>query len=972
MKLLGILITLFISFTYTTAQTPPGNSIVLNGSSQFLDFTTPASPGGGPRSMREISGRFISARIGHATDQVIFDWTNVGILYVKAISGGVTNLQFVPATGTGTTTVNISAFTSGFMFRLQYVDIGPNMSYILEAWDRRGDTKSYVFSIVTASVSSINPDSKAVRIGAKQDGTLHFQANIDFWRWHDQWISTYPLSGEIGGQAQVPTFAKNWQACNTINGNEDWIDFRFENSLANSGNLSVTLTATGSPTYSANPNTPPVAVGEDKTGVAKGRIPLSGVKSFDYDSVGLDPTDLSDTLSSSWSCVSAPVACGTLTIREPTRLFTWVDGATATGTYTFTFGVSDGTTTDTDTVTIDVVNVSASIGDSNCFVDEPCLIDASASTGWDSINIDLGETIPGSSLKYDMVIPKSVHRFHNVGTYVVTVSAKDAQPTPTVFIDTGTITVTARAEANGANTEDLTNPSNTNFISSANCTGDPTGNATKLQAALDIAKNRNTVSQKVIVPAGCRADGQIVLKVPVGNEMITLITSGTLPASHKRITTAEAGQLFTIRATIGNAPAIITDPAGTSHHYKLRGLILESSVDNNSILELGQASTEDTAAKMSHHFIIQHCLIRPTNEFSLQIGHSIIYNANDVSIIDNYIYPSSSNNQESHNLMAYTLEGRVVINNNYIGGAAANSMLGGAATIVRGMIPSNIEMRENYFFKPLVWKTSDPSWDGKSRGVKNLWENKTGSNIVIRGNRFENNWTDGQAGRGIIIQATCDSGNWASGNNIDFSYNRLVNSERGLNLRGSEWRGIIQSRNIWLTNDLIETLAAQPLVLTQTGNVRFNHVTFTTQSDRSASFDGGMRSYGFMYENSINFEGSFGWFGGGTSLTSLNKYTPGHIFRDSLQVGGSSGNYGAPISGMQFPVNEAAVGFTNPASSDWSLSSGSIYKGDANDGTDPGVNWTNLQSVMANTISGNWANSTVKKCNWHSDPKCNP
>lgn len=948
---------LLLMLSVAPAQTPPGNHIVLNGSSQYLSGTTPV----GTKGLWEVSSRMVSARLGHGTDQVLFDWTGVGTLYIKAVSGGITNLQFVPASGTGTTTVNITPFTAGFIYRFRYDDIGPNMAYVLEAWDARGDPKTVVSSIVTASVTSIDPNNRAFRIGAKLDGTLHLQANIDFWRWHEQWTPYYPMPGELGGQSPYPTFAKSWQACNAINGNEDFVDYRFENDLVNSGNMSITLTATGSPGFGANANIAPTAVGEDATGVAKGRIPLNGVRSYDYDSSGLVPTNLSDTLSSNWTCVSAPGAgCGALTIRQPTRLFTWVDGATTVGTYTFTFGVTDGTLTDTDTVTITVAAVTASIGDTSCFVDEPCLLNATASTGWDSIKIDTGEVIPGSSNKYEMLIPRGVHRYHSAGTFTATVTATDAQPTPTTATDTATVTVTARAEANPANTEDLTNAANANFISS--CTGDPTGNATKLQNAVNIVAARNTVPQKIILPAGCRADTPvgINMKVPAGNEMITIISSGTLPASHKRIANSDESQMFTIRATGANTSAIFSDTAGGSHHYKLRGLIFETSVQQNAIVNLGLPSVEDTEAEISHHFIVQHFIIRPTNEATVNVSNSIIYNANDVSIIDGIFEPISFGGLESHNTLVYSAAGRHVVNNNDFRGASSNLFIGGAVTAVRGMVPKDMEINENRFTRPLVWKPSHPSWDSRNRNGKNAWELKTGSYIVSRGNKLENVWTDGQQGIGTIIQASCDAGNWAQAFYVDFSYNWIYNNEKATNMRASEYRGTVQSRKYWFTHNLMEALSDRAYTFLQSWDVRMNHNTALSVTSQTAIMDGEMRGPGFMYENGIAFEGSFGWFGSGHGIGTpgLNIYFPGHIFRDSLQVGGSSGSYSS-ATGMQFPADEATVAFTNAAGGVWSLSAGSPYKGDANDGTDPGVNWPDLQAHLAHTVDGAWPSPTI-------------
>lgn len=954
-----LLLLLILVAPTVAAQTPPGNHLSLNGSSQYLSGTTPT----GTRQLREVSSRMTAARIGFGTDQVLFDWTGVGILYVKAVSGGVTSLQFVPAVGTGTATVNISTFTTGFIYSIQYMDTGPNLAWVLQAWDARGDPKTVVSSIVTATATSIDPNNRAFRIGAKLDGSLPLQADIDFWRWHDQWIPYYPVAGQPGGQVPYPTFALNWQPCSNINGNENWVDYRFENDLNNSGTLVMPLTATGSPVFGANANIAPTAYGESLTGVAKGRIPLSATRSYDYDTSGVIPTSLSSTLSSSWTCTSAPGAgCGALTVRQPSRLFTWVDGATATGAYTFTFAVTDGVLTDSDTVTIQVAALSASIGDTACFVDEPCLIDASASTGWDSITVSTGETVPGTTATYSMSIPRSVHRYHSPGTYAATVTARDAQPIPASSTATATVTVTARPEANSANTEDLTNPANPNYISPSACTTDAATNTVKVQAALDIAKGRNTVPQKVIVPAGCRADGQLVAKVPVGTEMITLITSGVLPASHRRITVAEESQLFTIRATVTNEPALTTDPAGGSHHYKFRGLIFETARDQLAVVQLGRPDVEDTTAKISHHFIIQHCIVRPTDEFTLNLQNGILHNANDVSIIDSRVEKMSFNGIESHNVLSYSCEGRHLISNNYLGGASSNLFYGGAASTVRGMVPTDIEIEENYLWKPPEWKPSNPAWDHKTRGVKNLWELKTGSNIVNRGNRMENNWTDAQQGIGAFLQATCDSGNWASARNLDWSYNYMLNSEQGVEFRASEYRGIVQSEKSWFANNLLDRLTLRAYLFLQAAKVRMNHNTATTVSGQSGVMDGEMRDPGMMYENGIAFEGEFGWFGSGfsTGTVSFNAYFPGFIFRDSLQVGGSAGSYTPPVSGFQFPVDQAAVGFTDPAAGNWSLAPTSPYKGDANDGTDPGVDWNSLQAYLSHTVDGNWpATSSV-------------
>jgi hypothetical protein len=47
--------------------------------------------------------------------------------------------------------------------------------------------------------------------------------------------------------------------------------------------------------------------------------------------------------------------------------------------------------------------------------------------------------------------------------------------------------------------------------------------------------------------------------------------------------------------------------------------------------------------------------------------------------------------------------------NNYLEGAGENLILGGADPRIRGVVPSDIEIRGNHFRKSLSWRIEDPS-----------------------------------------------------------------------------------------------------------------------------------------------------------------------------------------------------------------------------------------------------------------------
>src|SRR5207245_10804232 len=88
---------------------------------------------------------------------------------------------------------------------------------------------------------------------------------------------------------------------------------------------------------------------------------------------------------------------------------------------------------------------------------------------------------------------------------------------------------------------------------------------------------------------------------------------------------------------------------------------------------------------------------------------------------------------------------------NTIEGSAENAIFGAADPASPDFIPSDIEIRRNYFFKPLSWRVGDPSYAGIHWVVKNLLELKNAQRVLIDGNLFENNWQDAQGGTAILF-----------------------------------------------------------------------------------------------------------------------------------------------------------------------------------------------------------------------------
>jgi hypothetical protein len=744
--------------------------------------------------------------------------------------------------------------------------------------------------------------------------------------------------------------------------------WEFENNFNDTGEHGSTLAATGSPTFTANANTQPVAQGEDRVGQSRGTFLLNGTASYDYEGT------LSDT--ATWTCVSAPVRCDTLTIRDPNKLATFVDGATAVGTYTFSLQVNDGSNSpnslDQDSsVTIQVVSVSASAASASCFVDEACVIDASASTGYEKIHLAFGD-------KYSVPLARTVHVYRSTGTKGAVVTATAAitkvapgNQYPTVSSAPIVVTISARPAADAANTQDLTNS-----ISASECTSDPVGNMQKLQSAYDTAKGRNTVPQKIVVRADngagtrCTYQGQLVLKQAAGTEQILIESSGLIPAPKKRAKPSDAADMPQLLTNAVNTPVVITDEGAVKIYVKFRGIDFQSSANQDTaIIQLGAWDSIDTFEEIPHHVVFQHCLVRPTSESGVDVKNGIRMDANDVTILDSTIGPNSYPGTESHAISTVTSQGRHGVVNSFISAGSISSLYGGATSRVVGCVPSDLEFRENYFFKDPSWRT-----DGRSRAVKNLFEFKNARRAAIYGNRFENNWIDGQDAA-ILMQSQPDTGDWAEISDIAFFNNFVLNAPTGLTLRAREYPQRIVIKRVTISNNLFQNINASLYgggigrvlaVFQGPTDVRWEHNTARQPGNATMvtldSTGTNGRAAGFVWKDNIADHGSSdspGFVGESTApgVSSMTKFLPGAVITYSLAVGGSEAAYPSGAH-WQFPQTESAVGFRNPSANDWSLADGSDYKGDASDGTDPGVDWSALQRQIANTVTGDWSGGT--------------
>jgi hypothetical protein len=103
--------------------------------------------------------------------------------------------------------------------------------------------------------------------------------------------------------------------------------------------------------------------------------------------------------------------------------------------------------------------------------------------------------------------------------------------------------------------------------------------------------------------------------------------------------------------------------------------------------------------------------------------------------------------------------------NNFLEGSGENIIFGGGAAT---LTPADIEIRQNHFFKPLIWMKGQAGYVGATNGnpfiVKNLLELKNAQRVLVEGNILEYSWAFSQSGFAILLTPKNQAG--ANGSNL--------------------------------------------------------------------------------------------------------------------------------------------------------------------------------------------------------------
>jgi len=472
------------------------------------------------------------------------------------------------------------------------------------------------------------------------------------------------------------------------------------------------------------------------------------------------------------------------------------------------------------------------------------------------------------------------------------------------------------------------------------------------QAALNAAQPGDVIT----LQAGSTYRGPFTLPNKTGTGWITVRTSAPdsgLPAPGTRVNPSYAAVMPKI--VVSGDPAI--GAAAGAHHFRFIGIEIKPlpGAMTYRLVELGTGGDTSTAT-LPHDIIIDRCYIHGNAGEAAVRG--VAFNGSRLAVIDSYLSDFKDQGQDTQAIMGWNGPGPFKIVNNYLEAAGENVMFGGADPSILNLVPTDIEIRHNHFFKP-------PSWRGVWAAVKNLFELKNARRVLIEGNIFENNWLAAQAGWAIQFTVRNQDGTapWSTIEDVTFQKNIVRHSGSGVNILAADDPNPSQTMKRVLVRD---NLFADINGTTWGGNGRlFQILGYAGGStdlviehnsgfqQENVNYSEGVPHLGFIYRNNITPRGAagFGFLGQGATegINTLTLYFPLAVFARNVVVGANALIY--PLSNF-FPASLSAVGFMDFANGDYRLAASSPYKNAATDGTDIGADIDALRSATAGVTTG--------------------
>src|SRR5437773_1835419 len=480
-----------------------------------------------------------------------------------------------------------------------------------------------------------------------------------------------------------------------------------------------------------------------------------------------------------------------------------------------------------------------------------------------------------------------------------------------------------------------------------------------LQAALNQANSGDIIE----LEAGATFVGNFTLPTKPGAEWIYIRSSATasLPPPGTRVSPAQTSLMPKI-VSPNTLPALSADFG--AHHYRFVGIEITTTWSSregtlSDLIVFGYDVDGNSAASLAdlpHDITFDRCYIHgaPTGH----VLRGLAANSASTADVNSYHADFHAEGNDSQAIAVWSGTGPFKIVNNYLEAAAENLLFGGASPSTTNLVPSDIEVRHNYFSKPLSWNTDDPSYAGIPWVVKNLAELKNAQRVLLDGNVFEHVWPAAQIGFAILFTVRNDDviAPWSVVQDITFTHNILRHVGGGVGILGLDSNAPSQqTKRILIRDNVFDDVTTPPTddarvfqILNGAADVTIDHNTVFQAGPIIVVDDA--PSTGFTYTNNIasEYQGVVGS-GTGVGLPTLEFWFPGYVYARNVQPGGNPLVY--PPDNF-FPASLGDVGFVDLVGGDYHLATTSPYRNGGTDGKDIGADIDALMAATAGALEG--------------------
>jgi hypothetical protein len=310
--------------------------------------------------------------------------------------------------------------------------------------------------------------------------------------------------------------------------------------------------------------------------------------------------------------------------------------------------------------------------------------------------------------------------------------------------------------------------------------------AVQFTSALQVA----TPGDTIVLDAGTVYSGYFTVPAKSNsNKKWIYVTSSAyakLPAPGTRVSPTIAANMPKI-VTPGTTSALRF--ADGANHWRFVGIEIYSASSYHppsytTGVNFGYALVDKLSypgtSNIPDSIFFDRCYVHGDATHDLQEG--VVLNFTNAAVVDSNISEIHAKGVDTQAVLAYVTPGPIKLANNHLEAAGENVMLGGAGKGVFGYVPSDIEVRNNYIYKPLAWvPLSLPPIN--QYVVKNSFELKSAQRVLFDNNIIENKWAAGQIqGAFLFTPRTSQSGDVAVVLDVTVTNNIFKNVISGFNM----------------------------------------------------------------------------------------------------------------------------------------------------------------------------------------------